>query len=135
MYTQEEINELIRAKTGVDDVQPSDDLRYDLGVWGDDLHELLAEYANTFSVDMSGYLWYFHTEEEGQNFGGGFFKPPNERVKHIPITPALLLDMANKGRWDMIYPEHRLPKRRWDIIINQALALIFLVWIVRSCLK
>jgi hypothetical protein len=97
----------------------------------------MEEYANIFNVDMSGYLWYFHADEEGgwNSFGSLFFQPPYRRVKHIPVTPALLLEMANKGRWDIQYPAHQLPKRRWDIIIDQALLVVILAWVIKSCVS
>ena len=44
---------------------------------------------------MVDYLWYFHSDEEGQNIGGLIVKPPNLKVKRIPVTPKLLLDFAN----------------------------------------
>ena len=62
----------------------------DKGIHGDDFHELIDEYAKVFKVDMTGYLWYFHADEEGNSFGGSIIKPPYDRVKRIPVTPALL---------------------------------------------
>ena len=137
MYSQEEINNFIKEKAGIYELKPNDDLFNDQGVCGDDFHELIDEYAKTFKVDMAGYLWYFHTDEEGSwnSIGGAFFKPPNARVTHIPVTPALLLDKANKGIWDIHYPFHELPKKRWDVIINQVLLVVVLAWLLYSCLK
>ena len=109
----------------------------DQGVCGDDFHELIDEYAKLFNVDMRGYLWYRHAEEEGgwNSFRGSFFKPPNKRVTHIPVTPALLLEMANERHWDVQYPSHKLPKRRWDMIINQVFFVVVIAWALYSCLK
>jgi hypothetical protein len=120
MYSQEQINIFIRQKTGIKQLKLTDDLHDDHGVVGDDFHELIDEYARTFNVDMTSYLWYFHAEEEGQNIGAIFFKPPYERVTQIPVTPAMLLDFANKGSWDVYYPAHKLLSRRWDLIFNKA---------------
>ena len=137
MYSQEQIDSFIKEKTGIDKLKPGDDLLNDQGVCGDDFHELIDEYAKIFNVDMTGYLWYFHAGEEGgwNSIGGSFFKPPYERVIHIPVTPALLLESANKGRWDIQYPPHKLPKRRWDIIINQVLFVVVIAWALYSCLE
>ena len=137
MYSQEQVNIFIKEKTGVDKLKPNDDLLNDQRVCGDDFHELIDEYAKVFKVDMTSYLWYFHADEEGgwNSIGGTFFKPPYERVIHIPVTPALLLDIANKGRWDVQYPPHKLPKRRWDIFVNQVLFVSVVVWLLYSCLK
>jgi hypothetical protein len=97
MYALDDIIEFIKEQTAIKDVNPEDDLLNDLGCSGDDHHEFMAEYAKKHKVDMNSYLWYFHADEEGQNIGSTFFKPPYERVKHIPITPLILLESANKG--------------------------------------
>lgn len=135
MYSQRQIDDFIKEKIGINELRESDDLLNDKGVCGDDFHELIDEYSTTFNVDMSCYLWYFHADEEGWNIGGFFFKPPYERVTHISVTPAMLLYCANKGYWDIQYPPHKLPKRRWDIFINQVMVIIFISLIIYSCLK
>jgi len=135
MFSQEQIDDFIKEKTGSSELKPTDDLMYDHGVSGDDFYELMSEYAETFQVNMAGYLWYFHTDEEGNNIGGTFFKPPNERVLHIPVTPSMLLDFANKGHWDVHYPPHKIPKRRWDMIFNFILLLVFIAWVIYTCVK
>ena len=137
MYSQEKIDNLIKEMAGVRDVKPGDDLMNDLGVTGDDFHELIAAYAKRFKVDMTTYLWYFHAEEEGAltSIGRSFFKPPYQRVKHISVTPALLLESANKGRWEIQYPPHKLPRRRWDIIIDQVFFVVVMALVLYACLK
>jgi hypothetical protein len=130
MYVLEDIIEFIKDQTAVKKVNANDDLLNDLGCSGDDHHEFIENYSRKFHVDINNYLWYFHTDEEGQNFGGMFFKPPNERVKHIPITPQILVEFANKGKWDMTYPTHTLPKRRYDILINRILIFLFLGFVI-----
>src|SRR5690606_36056614 len=128
----DEIQSFIADKTGCDIIEVTEDcdIHNDLGCTGDDFNELMQVYSSTFNVKMDTYLWYFHMDEEGQNFGGTFFKPPNERVEHIPVTPQLLLDFANKGSWDITYPEHKLPKRRYDMIINQVLVGLFVAYLI-----
>lgn len=91
----------------------------DLGVEGDDFFELEHAFAEHFKVDMSSYRWYFHHAEEGiAGLGALFFPPPNQRVRHIPVTINLLLESANAGRWALTYPAHQLPARRYDLVIN-----------------
>lgn len=126
MVTLNEITALIKDKTGVDEdeVQEQTDILTDLGVVGDDFHELIDEYARKYQVDMTVYLWYFHADEEGQNIGGIFFRPPYERVQRIPVTPIMLKEFANKGKWEIDYPNHQLPKKRYDLLFNQILSLI-----------
>ena len=137
MYTQEQIDAFLIQNTGIDQLNPNDDLLNDQGVSGDDFHEMIDEYAKTFKVNMTGYLWYFHANEEGgwNSIGSAFFDPPYKRVSRIPITPALLLDIANKGHWDIQYPPHKLPRRRWDLLINQVLFAAVISWALYSCLK
>jgi uncharacterized protein DUF1493 len=98
-------------------------LQSDIGVYGDDMDDLLAAFSDRFGVSLAGYIWYFHTGEEGFNIGGLFFPPPNERVQEIPITLGILHDFAQCGRWPIEYPEHVTPRSRPDIRINQLLAL------------
>jgi hypothetical protein len=135
MYVLDDIIEFIKEQTAIKDVNPEDDLLNDLGCSGDDHHEFMAEYARKYKVDMNSYLWYFHADEEGQNIGGTFFKPPYERIKHISITPLILLESANKGKWALNYPEHKLPKHRYDIFINQVLVSLLIAYIIYSCFR
>jgi len=131
----DEIRKLIAEKTGlaISEVGADCDINLDLGCTGDDFHELMQAYSSAFRVDMSSYLWYFHTEEEGQNIGAVFVKTPTDRVDHIPVTPQLLVKFADKGRWDVAYPAHELPKRRYDILVNQLLVGLIICFIVYKC--
>lgn len=129
-YSEENIISFLTDLVGREKITSQTDIFSDLNIWGDDFHEMIDKYAQKFNVDISSYLWYFHTNEEGQNFGGSFFKAPYERVKRIPVTPKMLLDFANNGQWTIDYPEHTLPKRRYDIIINQVLVLGFFVIVI-----
>ena len=124
------------GETGSEPVEEGTDIYLELGCGGDDFHELMELYAAKFGVDMSTYLWYFHTDEEGGLFsiGGAFFKPPYERVQRIPISPKLLLEAANIGHWHLPYPEHTLPKRRWDMLINQVVIITVLGCLLYACL-
>lgn len=137
-YSSEEIKNFFVEKTGCKEKEVVDDvdIDYGIGCTGDDFHELINDYSVKFNVDMNGYLWYFHTVEEGQfNIGGCFFKTPAERVKHIAVTPKLLLDSANAGKWLLTYPEHTLPKRRYDILVNQVIVVLFITLIIYKCSK
>jgi len=73
----------------LDKLNPDSDL-YELGVDGDDFVELMDAFEQDFAVNLEAYRWYFHHAEEGA-VGGFLFKPPNARVKRIPITPNTLL--------------------------------------------
>jgi hypothetical protein len=130
--TIEEIIALVSKKSGasVDEIKPDSDIFHDIGLVGDDFHELIEEYAKKYSVNMESYLWYFHADEEGRSFGGEFFAPPYRLVKRIPVTPIMLVEFANKGKWDISYPEHTLPKRRNDLLINRIMLYLFIVGVI-----
>jgi len=132
LYSFEEIQSFIVDKTGCDlpEVIPGCDIHDDLGCTGDDFSELMEAYSSRFHVKMDGYLWYFHMVEEGQNLGSIIFRSPDERVGRIPVTPGLMLEFANRGYWDITYPEHQLPKKRYDLILNKVLAGLFVAYLI-----
>ena len=102
-YTLEEIIDYIKDYTGSKNVYPDTNLCEHLSLFGDNFDELLERYSKIFNVDMNDYLWYFHRAEEGFGClpGSLFFKPPCDRVKQIPITPPMLTEFANMGKWDI----------------------------------
>jgi hypothetical protein len=116
--------------SGNDNIESDSDIFNDIGMVGDDFHEMIEKFSKQFSVDMKDYLWYFHSDEEGQNLSYGIFKAPYKRVQRIPHTSKMLTEFANKGKWEIIYPRHKLPKRRYDILTNQILLGLFLAGII-----
>lgn len=130
-----EITGFLKEQAGVDEVSENDDITDDLCIIGDDFFDLVKAFGKRFNVDISTCRWYFHTAEEGSfnSIGGSFFRPPNERVKHIPVTPLLLLEFANSGKWNIEYPEHTIPKKRYDLIINKWILIIALAFILYKC--
>jgi len=133
----EEINALVREHTGARGALSEDtDLHGDLGLISLDLEEFLSEFAARFGVDLSGFLWYFHTDEDGVSPGRLFFAAPQDRVARIPLRLALLYRAAELGRWPVDYPKHSLPPRRWDVLVNQCLVaatvLGMLWWVARK---
>lgn len=130
-----DILNFLEVQTGSEDVSENSDITNDLGVDGDDFFELIAEFGKKYQVDISSCIWYFHCAEEGSwnSIGGAFFKPPNHRVQHIPITPLMLLEFVKEGKWNLQYPDHKIPKRRYDIIVNQLIVLLFIIFILYKC--
>lgn len=137
MTDQEQILSFIEERLGIRKPIPlTSDLFNDHGVYGDDLWDFIEAYAEKFEVSTSNFLWYFHSREEGSfSIGRLFFKPPNERVEHIPITPEMLVEFAEKGVWDLKYPEHSIPPKRLDLTINTIIGgivilvlILFLIW-------
>lgn len=100
------------------------DLFDELGIDGDDASDFMDRFAGKFDVKADNYRWYFHHGEEGINFGGVFFAPPYRRVRHIPITLKTLIEAVETNAWPIVYPDHKLPKVRWDIRFNQAFAAL-----------
>ena len=139
MITIEEIVDFTKDFLKVDNIFPDTDI-FSLGVCGDDMDEFLESYHKKYNVNFDNYLWYFHNEEEiSNNFSIGkiFFKPPYDSVERIPITPEILTKFANTKVWEIDYPEHQLPKYRYDVLIDQiifgGLALIILYFSFKDC--
>lgn len=104
-----------------------EDLFARFGIDGDDAFDFMDSFAARFDVDAANYRWYFHHGEEGLNIAGLFFAPPYQRVKSIPVTTATLLEAIRSRRWPLEYPEHKLPRVRWDAWINLSVVLLLLV--------
>jgi hypothetical protein len=126
----DEISNFLEDYTEIEQLKPNSDLFKDHGIVGDDFHEMIEKFASNYKIDMSTYLWYFHTDEEGQNIGGLFFKPPNKRVDRIPVTPQLLADTIKTRTWSVKYPDHKLPKQRFDLTFNLILILGFIAILI-----
>jgi hypothetical protein len=128
IYTTETIIQFVSEFTGSSKIGPETDIFNELGCVGDDFFGLMEKFATKFSVDMTGYIWYFHSDEEGNpGIGQEFFKPPYERVERIPVTPNMPTEFANSGKWNIDYPPHDVPVERWDIRINQIFALLIVL--------
>ncbi|GAB3710230.1 DUF1493 family protein [Flavobacterium koreense] len=132
MILEEEIINFIEKEFWESNLNSNSDIFEETGFSGDDCDDLMTTYQKKYQVDMSEYLWYFHHEEEGSwnSFGGSFCKSPNERVTRIPITPKMLTEFANSKKWTIDYPEHKLSKYRYDILINWVLIISIIVIII-----
>lgn len=136
---RKELIALIADKVGVraEEVLPDADIEKDLGCTGDDFFELMEAYAKRFNVDMSGFIWYFHTHDEGMatlDLLPGM--PPSIQVERIPVSLNLLVQMAQLGKWDVPYPPHVLQPRYTmsEKVIRWLFAAILIALIVRSCI-
>lgn len=123
--THSELDAFFQAFWKEDRCPPGDaDVFGQLGIEGDDAFEFIEAFANRFSVDMSGYRWYFHHAEEGVNTGSLFFRSPDQRVERIAITPDILGEAIRTKRWPLQYPTHKVPSVRWDTRLNQAIVVV-----------
>ncbi|SHK19247.1 Protein of unknown function [Reichenbachiella agariperforans] len=131
----DEITNFLEDYTEIEQLSPDSDLFKEHGIVGDDFHEMIENFARNYNIDMSTYLWYFHADEEGQNLGSFFFKPPYARVDRIPVTPKLLADAVETKKWNVKYPEHKLPKYRIDIIISYVIIGLIIGIVIWSSLS
>lgn len=114
------------------DLYPAVDLSNDLGIEGDDFFELEEEFEEKFMVDMSSYLWYFHHGEEGWNIGALFSPAPYQQVKHIPVTPEILLEAAKTKVWPIGYPLHKIRNRAIESGINYLVLALLVALVIAS---
>lgn len=105
-YTTDDITDYLEEVWGdAKTLHPDADILDELGITGSDTDAIISGYAKRFNVDLSGYLWYFHTESEAA-VANSFYVAPYEKLGgRIPITLQMLVDFAHKGFWDITYPE------------------------------
>jgi hypothetical protein len=137
MPTFDEIATFICDEAGVrrSHVTEATSLQDDIGLYGDDIDHLMLEYSKRFDVNLDGYIWYFHTGEEGFSPGALLFRPPDMRVKRISITIGMLYEFAQLGRWNVQCPEHSIPRWRTDILVNWIVVLGFLIFIIAAAIR
>ena len=129
-----EIYRFINAELDVPEALLSSDtdLFATFDITADVCEDFIEKFSQKFKVDLTDYCWYFHHGEAGLNLGGLIIAPPYKRVERIAITPEILLKSATKRRWKVNYPDHQVPKKRWDMVINKAiLFLIFFYFLNR----
>ncbi len=113
-------------------LKPASDLCFDLGIDGDDFSELMTAFSERYSVNLDSYRWCFHHGEEGWNIGALFFPAPYQQVRHIPVTPQVLLDAAEARCWLLVYPEHSISSRAAESAVNCGV-LLGLLGLVAVC--
>jgi len=126
----DEITNFLEDYSGVYPESPKTDIWKDMGIVGDDFHEMMENYSKNYNVDLSNYLWYFHTDEEGYSIGGLIVDPPYKMMERIPVTPELLASFIETKKWEIDYPKHKLPKRRADLLIDLSIIVIFVIGFV-----
>jgi hypothetical protein len=125
-YTIENIIDFLKEQSLEDEINAQTNVCDDIGMSGDDFDEMMTAFAEKFSVDMASYLWYFHSEEEGSWTTLSLFPRANEQVKRIPLTPTILTDFANLGKWDMVYPEHKVTLTEYNDYFTLSIFIILI---------
>lgn len=125
-----EISNFLEDYSGVYPGNEDTDIYKDMGVVGDDFHEMIEKFAKQYQVDMTDYLWYFHADEEGQSIGGVFYKAPYQKVQRIPFTPKMLAYFIETKKWKIDYPKHDTPKSRPDLLINKIVVFSFFIGVL-----
>jgi acyl carrier protein len=112
MYGNADISSFLASQLGVDEatLAPDDSLLDDCGVDGDDFDDLMEAFSQRFEVDLSGYRWEFHHQGEA-GLSSLFFRHTEDR---IAVTPRLLLECANAGKWPIEYPSTRRSSRWYE---------------------
>lgn len=81
------------------DMPAGTDVVNESGIYGEDVWDLVNEFAKRFSVGMDGFRWYHHTGEEGCNPLWLLIKPWWARKTHVPIRLFDLVESARAGVW------------------------------------
>lgn len=82
------------------------DVVNDLRNYGDDVWNLVDDFAKEFHVDVSSFRWYHHSGPEGCNPLWLIFKPWWARKTHVPIRLSDLVESAKQQKWTVTYPEN-----------------------------
>src|ERR1044071_5098992 len=86
------------------DMAPGTDVVDDARMYGDDVWELVEEFARRFNVRLDGFRWYHHSGPEGCNPLWLLFRPWWARKTHVPIRLSDLVESARCGQWSVQYP-------------------------------
>lgn len=58
------------------------------------------------------------------------FKTPDKRVSQIPVTLEMLQNFANLKEWSIEYPDHSIPKQRYDVILTYAALFLIISFVL-----
>jgi len=127
------------------DMAPGTDVVDDARIYGDDVWELVEEFAKRFAVRMDGFRWYHHSGPEGCNPLWLVFRPWWASKTHVSIRLSDLLTSARSGEWCVQYPpseaepaeteEDRHHERiRCAVMAGGAFLIAALVVVVRALL-
>lgn len=85
----------------------------------------LKLYAMRLGVNVSPYKWWFHHRDDGVLAMPLVAIDAGGDEIYIPLSAEMLAGFAERGRWDLDYPPHRLALRSiwWAVIVFGICAL------------
>jgi hypothetical protein len=108
-----------------------DDLLASPGLDGRAVSRFLQSYAGRFGVDMRGYRWWFHHRDHGALAMPLVALDGERREIRIPLSAEMLAGFAERGRWDIAYPPHRLGLRsRWWAVVVFGIVALGLIYAI-----
>ena len=110
-----------------------DDLLASPGLDGRAASRFLQIYAGRFGVDMRGYRWWFHHRDHGV-LAMPLVALDGERHEiRIPLSAEMLARFAERGRWDIAYPPHRLALRSgWWALATFGIVALGLIYAIAA---
>ena len=85
-----------------------EDLLATVGHDGRASKRFLKLYAMRMGVDVSPYKWWFHHRDDGVFAIPLVALDDTGEAIRIPLSAAMLAGFADRGRWDLTYPPHRV---------------------------
>ena len=108
------------------------DLLGSAGLDGKAASRFLRIYAMRFRVDLRGYRWWFHHRDHGVLAMPLVALDQDGNEIRIPLSAEMLAGFAERGRWEVDYPPHRLGLRSawWAVLVFGIVGLVLVYAIV-----
>ena len=110
-----------------------DDILHSVGCEGDDAAEFFEDFAQTFEVNMEGFLPYFHyIADEPPMYRRVYpVDSQNRAIREIPVSLDMLVSAAEAGRWELDYPNHKIWTSRAPHMVFAFMGVLLIVgWLV-----
>ena len=113
MTTFEAVAKVIAHRAGVpcESLTPDTRLLHDLGIYGDDVDEILFDLDKLGVIDWSDFRFdnYFYSEPHLFSWGGLLHSGTRmKRSSKLPLTIAMLVAAVERGRWSSSVPRGRV---------------------------
>jgi len=103
---EESVRNFVAKHVGIspERLESETDVVDDLRIYGDDVWELVDDFAKAYKVSLDGFRWYHHTGPEGCNPLWLLSRPWWAKRIHVPIRLADMVESARRGVWSIEYP-------------------------------